>query len=80
MFRFQSYEEDSDGVTVLFAGDSPGPVRAKVIIGADGYFSAVRQQCLNDGPPDFGVSNESMLKILQHKFDSCRWHQHNFNA
>lgn len=38
-----------------FVGDSPGPVRAKVLIGADGYFSAVREQCLGDGPPDFAV-------------------------
>ena len=53
--RFDSYEEDSEGVTVRFVGDSPGPVRAKVLIGADGYFSAVREQCLADGPPDFAV-------------------------
>ncbi|CAL8461953.1 g1484 [Coccomyxa elongata] len=51
--RFDSYEEDSEGVTVRFVGDSPAPVRAKVLIGADGYFSAVREQCLGDGPPDF---------------------------
>ncbi|EIE25083.1 FAD/NAD(P)-binding domain-containing protein [Coccomyxa subellipsoidea C-169] len=51
--RFESYEEDSEGVTVKFEGGEPGPVRAKVLIGADGYFSAVRQQCLDDGPPDF---------------------------
>jgi 2-polyprenyl-6-methoxyphenol hydroxylase-like FAD-dependent oxidoreductase len=53
--RFESYEEDSQGVTVHFQGGRPGPVRAKVLVGADGYFSAVRQQCLGDGPPDFGV-------------------------
>ncbi len=53
--RFESYEEDSEGVTVKFEGGEPGPVRAKVLIGADGYFSAVRQQCLDDGPPDFAV-------------------------
>ena len=53
--RFESYEEDAEGVTVHFQGGAPGPVRARVLIGADGYFSAVRQQCLADGPPDFGV-------------------------
>lgn len=42
-------------MTVHFQGGSPGPVRAKVLVGADGYFSAVRQQCLGDGPPEFGV-------------------------
>ena len=53
--RFESYEEDSEGVTVHFQGGRPGPVRARVLVGADGYFSAVRQQCLGDGPPEFGV-------------------------
>lgn len=28
-------------------------VQAKVLIGADGYFSGVRAQMLNDGPPEF---------------------------
>ena len=28
-------------------------VRAKVLIGADGYFSGVRAQMLDDGPPEF---------------------------
>jgi 2-polyprenyl-6-methoxyphenol hydroxylase-like FAD-dependent oxidoreductase len=53
--RFESYEEDSEGVTVHFQGGMPGAVRAKVLVGADGYFSGVRQQCLDDGPPNFGV-------------------------
>lgn len=55
MRRFEGYEEDAEGVTVRFQGGVPSPVRAKVLIGADGFFSAVRQQCLGDGPPDFAV-------------------------
>ena len=31
-------------------------ISAGVLIGADGYFSQVRQQLLQDGPPSFGVS------------------------
>lgn len=55
--RFQSYEESSDGVDVTYteAGE-PKKVHCKVLVGADGYFSAVRQQCLGDGSPDFAVS------------------------
>lgn len=40
---------------VYFDGGQP-PVQAKVLIGADGYFSRIRKQCLNDGPPMFAVS------------------------
>ncbi|DBB16334.1 TPA: hypothetical protein ACH3X3_014633 [Trebouxia sp. C0006] len=46
------YEEDEEGVTVHFSGKTP-PRRAKLLVGADGYFSKVRTQCLDDGPPDF---------------------------
>ncbi len=49
------YEEDDEGVTVHFS-DTTLPRRAKLLVGADGYFSKVRSQCLNDGPPDFVVS------------------------
>lgn len=28
-------------------------MRARILIGADGYFSKVRAQMLDDGPPDF---------------------------
>ena len=48
------YEEDKDGVTLHFDRDQPS-VHAKVLIGADGYFSKVRSQCLDDGPPAFNV-------------------------
>ena len=50
-----TYEEDENGVTVHFDRGQPS-VRAKILIGADGYFSRVRKQCLNDGPPMFAVS------------------------
>ena len=50
-----SYEEDADGVTLHF-DDGHSAVQAKVLIGADGYFSRIRKQCLNDGPPMFAVS------------------------
>ena len=56
------YEEDQDGVTLHFDHDQP-PVRAKVLVGADGYFSKVRTQCLNDGPPDFVVG--SLTAVLR---------------
>ena len=53
--QMTKYEEDEDGVMVHFDRGQPS-VRAKVLIGADGYFSGVRKQCLNDGPPMFAVS------------------------
>ena len=36
-----------------------GSVTAGVVVGADGYFSQVRQQLLQDGPPSFGVSTDA---------------------
>ena len=48
------YEEDADGVTLHFDGEQPS-VHAKLLVGADGYFSRIRKQCLNDGPPVFAV-------------------------
>jgi len=60
------YEEDEEGVTVHFSGKTP-PRRAKLLVGADGYFSKVRSQCLDDGPPDFVVSctHCDCYKVLQ---------------
>ncbi len=49
------YDEDADGVTVHFDRGEPS-VRARVVVGADGYFSKVRSHCLDDGPPTFNVS------------------------
>ena len=48
------YAEDKRGVTLHFDRDQPA-VHAKLLVGADGYFSKVRSQCLNDGPPTFNV-------------------------
>ncbi len=56
--QMKSYEEDEDGVTLHFDHGQP-PVHAKLAVGADGYFSKVRTQCLNDGPPDFVVSSRA---------------------
>lgn len=42
------------GVEVKFQDGSS--VMAGLLIGADGYFSRMREQCLQDGPPSFGVS------------------------
>ncbi|DBA89388.1 TPA: hypothetical protein ACH3X2_004747 [Trebouxia sp. C0005] len=50
--QMRHYEEDEDGVTLHFDRGQL-PVHAKVLVGADGYFSKVRTQCLNDGPPTF---------------------------
>ena len=49
------YTESAEGVIIQFDRGQP-PVHAKLLIGADGYFSHVRQQCLADGPPQFVVS------------------------
>ncbi|CAL5227826.1 g10854 [Coccomyxa viridis] len=50
--KFDRYSDEGDaGVHVHFKdGDE---VQAKVLIGADGYFSGVRAQMLDDGPPEF---------------------------
>ena len=61
------YAEDEHGVTLHFNREQPA-VRAKLLVGADGYFSKVRSQCLDDGPPTFNVgallsSIPEMLKI-----------------
>ena len=53
--QMRHYEETEDGVTLHFDKGQP-LVHAKVLVGADGYFSRVRTQCLNDGPPTFNVS------------------------
>ena len=53
--QMRHYEEDEDGVTLHFDRGQPA-VHAKVLVGADGYFSKVRTQCLKDGPPTFNVS------------------------
>ena len=53
-----SYEETADGVTVRFSSRDGGETEysARVLIGADGGFSGVRRQCLDDGLPNSPVS------------------------
>ena len=38
---------------VFFSNGVP-PVRARVLLGCDGNRSAVREECLGDGPPEYG--------------------------
>ena len=60
MLQLTYYDAKEDGVTLHFDGDQP-PVHTKLLIGADGYFSKVRKQCLNDGPPQFAVGPLNLL-------------------
>ena len=52
--RFSHLEQHQDHVTVHFR--SSASIDAKIVVGADGIFSKVRQQTLNDGLPQFTVS------------------------
>ena len=52
--RLLSLQQHKDFVTVHFTDGSS--VDAKVVVGADGSFSKVRQQTMNDGMPDYTVS------------------------
>jgi 2-polyprenyl-6-methoxyphenol hydroxylase-like FAD-dependent oxidoreductase len=45
---------EDDEVLVSFR-ERDAPVGARLLVGADGYFSRVRRQCLNDGLPEFSV-------------------------
>ena len=54
LMQVTHYTESPDGVTVHFDRGRPA-VNAKILIGADGYFSKIRQLCLDDGPPLFAV-------------------------
>ncbi len=61
------YEEDDKGIILHFDRGQPS-VHAKVLVGADGYFSRVRAQCLDDGPPTFNVSSLLLLKCSSAHF------------
>lgn len=63
---FESYTQDAEGVTAQFAGGLS--VRADLLIGADGFRSAVRAQMLPKAQPDYagyvawrGMVNEADL-------------------
>lgn len=49
--RALGYSEDEHGVALTF--DGGWPLRAPVVVGADGASSAIRRQCLDDGPPAY---------------------------
>ncbi len=51
--KFSHLQQYDDHVTLHFTEGAP--VDAKTVLGADGIFSRVRQQTLNDGLPDFTV-------------------------
>ena len=53
--RFSHLEQHQDHVAVHFT--TGASIDAKLVVGADGIFSKVRQQTLNDGLPDFTVSS-----------------------
>ena len=64
---FSNFSEDKDGVTLNFHDRQP--LRAKVLIGADGANSAVRTQALGEEKPPFqgvvvwrGIVNEESIK------------------
>ena len=49
--RALGYSEDDHGVALTFDGGRP--LRAPLVVGADGASSAIRMQCLDDGPPAY---------------------------
>lgn len=67
---FEGYEEDGDGVS-MYCRDYEQPVRAKILVGCDGYFSAVRMECLDDGPSTFSVRQYSICTCSEHNIKSC---------
>ena len=50
---FGSVKQHEDHVVVHFADGTE--VAARVVVGADGSFSGVRQHTLADGPPEYAV-------------------------
>lgn len=52
--RFSSLEQHDRFVTLHFSDSTS--VEARIVVGADGCFSKVRQQTLADGLPEFTVS------------------------
>lgn len=45
-------EPDKDGPVTLDLGEGR-QVRTKLLVGTDGYFSRIREQIIDDGPPEF---------------------------
>lgn len=74
--HFTSLEQHDNHVVVRFADSS---VAARVVVGADGCFSKVRQQTLGDGPPhhevrlDLGCPGKGAVSILESICVGCVW-------
>ena len=51
--HFCGLQQNADCVTLHFTDGTT--VRSRLVIGADGCFSKVRQETVADGPPDFAV-------------------------
>uniref|UniRef100_A0A7R9VQH3 FAD-binding domain-containing protein n=1 Tax=Chlamydomonas euryale TaxID=1486919 RepID=A0A7R9VQH3_9CHLO len=51
--KMQRYEQLADGSVAVFVEGKEQPVTARLLVASDGYFSPVRRQLLDDGPPDF---------------------------
>lgn len=60
--RFSHLQQHQDHVTLHFK--TGAAIDAKVVVGADGIFSKVRQQTLNDGLPEFLVSSDTLALHL----------------
>lgn len=72
---FSRYEEGgpSWGVRLEFLGGSHRPVRASLLVGADGAQSAVRQQLLADGPPTYQGERRWRAGGLQQAVQHASW-------
>ena len=65
VLQMVSFEDNGSSVTLHFDRGQP-PVNAQLLIGADGYFSRIRKQCLNDGPPLFSVLPTHIVVTVWH--------------
>lgn len=74
--RFTMVQQHKGHVELHFADGTS--VDAKIVVGADGCFSKVRQQSLGDGLPDFTVSHSLLYTraSLPHAFQSALWFVH----
>ncbi len=60
--RFSQLQQHDSHVELHFTDGTS--VEAKIVVGADGCFSKIRQQTLGDGLPDFTVSCLSHIQLL----------------
>jgi 2-polyprenyl-6-methoxyphenol hydroxylase-like FAD-dependent oxidoreductase len=60
--RFSQLQQHADHVELHFTDGTS--VEAKIVVGADGCFSKIRQQTLGDGLPDFTVSCLNHISLL----------------